>query len=144
VATIVFDPTEFKALYPQFASYADIKLQATFDLSTAYISPDISADFPEPALKQALNLMTAHQLAIEARLVASGYSQSPAVLQSATVDKISVTVQPPPQRDQWAWWLNTTPYGAQLLALLQVQSAGGWYIGGLPERAAFRKVGGVF
>jgi hypothetical protein len=63
----------------------------------------------------------------------------------ASVDKVSVTLTPPPVKSQWQWWMSLTPRGAQLLALLKSKAAGGLYVGGLPaERAAFRKAGGVF
>ncbi|MNJ79317.1 hypothetical protein D3C77_772930 [compost metagenome] len=44
----------------------------------------------------------------------------------------------------WSYWLGMTPYGMQLMALLKVCTGGGLYVGGLPERAAFRSVGGIF
>lgn len=147
MATITFDPAAFRIVYPQFASaatYPDAKLQANFDLATAYVSPEVWGDMPQAARAQALNLMTAHLLALGAIISQNNYQGQVGVVTGATVDGVSVTLQPPPQRGQWRWWLNTTPYGAQLVALLDAQSAGGWFVGGLPERAAFRKVGGVF
>jgi hypothetical protein len=53
-------------------------------------------------------------------------------------------MQAPPAANAWQYWLNTSPYGMQLLALLQAKGVGGLYVGGLPERDAFRKVYGVF
>ncbi|OWK47571.1 hypothetical protein FRUB_01270 [Fimbriiglobus ruber] len=41
----------------------------------------------------------------------------------ATIDKISVTLEPPPAPNAWQYWLQSSPYGQQLLALLQVVSA---------------------
>jgi hypothetical protein len=53
-------------------------------------------------------------------------------------------MQPPPETNQWQWWLSLSPWGQQLLALLLVKSAGGFYIGGFPERQGFRKAYGLF
>jgi hypothetical protein len=69
---------------------------------------------------------------------------APGVMTGATEGTVSVSLQAPPAKDAFSWWLATTPYGAQLRALLLARSAGGFYVGGLPERAAFRKVGGIF
>lgn len=85
--------------------------------------------------------MTAHLTALSDL---AAQSQTPGYEQSATIDKVSVSLTPPPNKNQWQFWLNTTPYGMQLLALLQSKSAGGFYIGGLPETAAFKKVAGIY
>jgi len=61
------------------------------------------------------------------------------VVTAATIDKISVTLMPPPGLNQWQWWLNQTPYGQQLLALLQIAAAGGrFYSAGKPVVGVFR------
>jgi hypothetical protein len=88
-----------------------------------------------------LNLMTAHLTALSV-IIAGG--QVPGLVQTATIDKVNVSLTPPPLKTQYQWWLSLTPYGQQLFALLQVSSVGGYWIGGLPEVAAFRKTGGVF
>lgn len=51
-----------------------------------------------------------------------------------------MTVAAAPGTTSYTYWLNSTPYGQQLAALLARCSAGGFYVGGLPERAAFRSV----
>ena len=147
MSTIVFDSATFRLLFAQFAdpaAFPDVKLQADFDMATAYVSPDTYGDMPAPARAQALNLMTAHLLALGVIIAQNGYQGQVGIIQGATVDHVAITLTPPPVKSQWAWWLNTTPYGAQLAGLLDAQSVGGFYVGGLPERAAFRKVGGIF
>lgn len=147
MGTITFNAATFRILFPQFAdvtAFPDVKLQANFDLATGYVSPDTYGNMTTPVRAQALNLMTAHLLALGVIIATGGYSGRPGVVTSSSVGDVSVTVTPPPMRNQWRWWLNTTPYGAQLVALLEAQAAGGFFVGGLPERAAFRKVGGVF
>lgn len=147
MSTITLDPAAFRALFPQFADpakYPDAALSIQFDMATSYVSADTYGDMTAAARTNALYLMTAHLLALGAIIAQNNYSGQVGVVQAATIDGVSVTLQPPPQRGQWRWWLNTTPYGAQLVALLDAQSVGGFFVGGLPERAAFRRVGGGF
>jgi hypothetical protein len=66
------------------------------------------------------------------------------VVTGATIDKVSVQLAAPTTKSGWQYWLASTPYGMQLWAFLSIKSAGGLYIGGRPERRAFRKVGGNF
>lgn len=147
MTTITIDFAAFRLQTPQFADpakFPDVLVQSKFDLSTAYVSPDTYGDMTQAARTQALYLMTAHLLALGVIIAQNGYTGQPGIVTAATIDHVQITLQPPPVRGQWRWWLNTTPYGAQLVALLDAQSVGGFFVGGLPERAAFRKVGGVF
>jgi hypothetical protein len=113
-----------------------------WDLATCYIDDNGSYGFLQGTCRQtALNFLTAH-LTYTAGLIAAG--QTSILVQTATIDKVSVGLTPPPVKDNWQWWLATSPYGLQLLAMLEARSIGGWFVGGLPERSAFRKVGGIF
>lgn len=91
----------------------------------------------------AFNLMTAHLLSLASKEINGGSGASGAV-QSATEGSVSVSFAAPPSRNGWEFWLSSTPYGVQLWALLNQLGSTGVYIGGLPERNAVRKVGGVF
>lgn len=147
--TITLNFADFRAQTPQFADpikYPDSTLQLQFDLATSYVTADTYGDMTEAVRTHAIYLMMAHLLALGVIIAqnATGGGGQLGVVQSATIGSVSVTLQPPPVRGQWRWWLNNTPYGAQLTALLEMQSAGGFFVGGLPERAAFRKVNGVF
>lgn len=147
MSTITLDPAAFRALFPQFADAAkwpDAALSIQFGAATGYVSADTYGDMPVAARTNALYLMTAHLLALSVIIAQNNYSGQVGVVQGAVVDHVQITLTPPPVKSQWQWWLNTTPYGAQLLGLLEAQAAGGFYVGGLPERAAFRKVGGIF
>ena len=147
MATIVFDPTLFRQQFPAFADptiYPDALLEMYFDMATCYVSDQTYGfcwDLDTHCRTLALNLMTAQLLYI-AGLVAAG--QTSVLINSSTVDKITVSLTDPPLKNQWQWWLSTSPYGQQLFALLQVNSAGGAFIGGRPELSAFRSVGGFF
>lgn len=147
MSTITFNVSNFRPQFPQFAddaAFPDAMLQGQFDLATAYVSADTYGSMPVAARTQALYLMTAHLLALGVILAADSYQGQVGVVTGSTVGNVSVTLQPPDSRSEWRWWLNTTPYGAQLAALLSMQSAGGFFVGGLPERSAFRKVAGIF
>lgn len=142
---LTFDVTLFRQQFPVFANataYPDAMLQMYWDMAICYITDIGNYGWLQGDCRQlAINLMTAHLTALSV-IVAGG--QVPGLVQSATIDKVSVSLTPPPLKNQWQWWLSTTPYGQQLLALLQNRSVGGWYIGGRPELAAFRRVGGRF
>lgn len=144
MTTIVFNVTLFRQQFPAFAStttFPDATLQMYWDMATCYISDEDYGWLNDGCRQLALNMMTAHLTATSV-LIANG--QTSILIQSSTIDKITVTLTPPPVKNQWRWWLSTTPYGMQLLSLLAANSAGGFYIGGLPELSAIRKVGGIF
>jgi hypothetical protein len=144
VAIITFDIAAFRLAFPAFADttkYPDATLQGFWDASCCYVSPVDYGWLHGDCRARALNLMTAH-IAQLSTMAASG--QPIGVGQSATVGAVSVSMVPPPIKSGFQYWLAITPYGMQLWALLNVKGAGGLYIGGLPEKSAFRKVGGVF
>ncbi len=145
MATLTFDVAAFRVQFPAFADetlFPDATLQMYWDNATCYMDDNGSYGILTGACRQlALNYLTAHLAAISV-IIAGG--DIPGQVQASTVDKVSVTLTPPENPNQWQWWLGTTPYGQQLLALLQARSAGGWYVGGLPESGAFRKYGGNF
>lgn len=149
MTVIVFDVAAFRASFPAFANettYPDVMLEGYFVDATAFISDQVLPRCCGPSMSEALRtrmlyLMTAH-LAALGTMIAAG--QTPGQVNSSTVDKVSVSLTMPPNPNQWQWWLGLSPYGAQLLALMQAKAAGGFYVGGLPEKAAFRRVGGVF
>lgn len=143
---IIFNIPEFRLEFPQFVNtvtFPDTLLQRYFNAAIDYIS-DVNYGWMGLGSRTlALSLMTAHLADIVIIVNKSGGSV-PGLVQSSTIDKVSVSLTPPPLQNQWQWWLSLTPYGQQLLALLQAGSVGGFYIGGRPERSAFRKVGGTF
>lgn len=135
----VFDVTAFRLEFPAFANtttFPDDTLQAYWDSATCYVSDVDYGWLSGDCRFHALNLMTAHLTALSV-LIAAG--QVPGMMQTATIDKISVGLTPPPVKSQWQWWLSLTPYGQQLFALLQVRSVGGFISGGFPETGAFNR-----
>lgn len=139
-----FDVAAFRLAFPAFANvtaYPNIRLQGYWDMATQFVNNSTNCQLTLAALTLLLNLITAH-IAQIFTLIAAG--QTPGQINSATVDKITVSMTLAPQPNQWQWWLGLTPYGQQALALLQVKSVGGFYFGGLPEISAIRKVYGIF
>lgn len=148
---IPFDVTYFRTTFPAFAATppTDATLLGYWDLATVYVNDrDNSCWMLEGKQRVlALNQMTAHLAQLYAVVAAADVpAQAQIGLdERAQIDKVSVSVTPPPVKTQFDWWLSLTPYGQMLLALLQGVTAGGIYIGlGVPERSAFRKAGGVF
>ena len=144
MTTITFDIEQFREQFPEFSNettYPDVMLQMYFAMATCYVSDEDYGCLSGACRGLALNLMTAHLTKIGTDTTVG---EDPAFVTSATVDKVSVSTQPPPDKDQYEWWMSLTSYGQQLLALLKAKSVGGCYIGGSPERAAFRGVGGYF
>lgn len=138
----IFDIPAFRVSFPAFADptiYPDDMLQRYWDMTICYINDVDYGWLCGNARYLALTLMTAHLLTL-AGLTADG--QTPGLVQTATIDKVSVSLTPPPLKNQWQWWLSITPYGQQLFALLQVHAVGGLYIEGGAPRAGFRQGGG--
>jgi len=149
MAIITFDPVLFRSQFPSFtvaAGFTDAIIEAQWDIATCYINNQEACSILGGCLAFAINAMTAHllQLGVNSGIQAPGGNATGNVT-SATIDKVSVNIEAPPTiTSQFHYWLNKTSYGQQLLALLKVKSIGGLYVGGLPEKSAFRKVGGVF
>ena len=128
--------------FSDVSRFPDSLIQNYFSQGLCYIDNARGGCLSDACRDQALMLITAHICRLN-ELITTG--KTPGITTSATVGSVSVSTTPPPfGTSQWAWWLNTTPYGQQLQALLSGQVAGGLYVGGRCERAAFRKVGGRF
>lgn len=142
MSTIEFDVDQFRQAFPEFSDpvqYPDATLQMYWDTATCFISDNDYGCLSGACRRQAINLLTAHLCKISEAAQSGGLAGQ---TQSATIDKVSVSLTPPPNKSQYSWWLNQTPYGAQAEALLSTKAVGGLYIGGRPETSAFRHVGG--
>lgn len=137
----------FRLLFPEFADpakFPDPYIQAQWNVAVAHMGDMDGWALAGSALNTALMYLTAHLMKINVILAAGGGAGIAGQVTGATIDKVSVQFAAPPSKSGWQYWLSLTPYGLQLWALLQMKSAGGLYIGGRPERRAFRKVGGNF
>lgn len=139
---IQYNDATFRALFPAFSNagtYPTPLIQLMWDNATAYIS-DVNGGcyvggFSLAQQTLALNQMTAHLLYLNTQIVAGNMG---GIVTGATIDKVSVTLEPPPEVNQWQWWLNQSPYGQQVLALLQAVSVGGFFVStNMPARAGF-------
>lgn len=144
MSTIALDIPTFRSLFPAYSSsgtYTDGAVTLNWDASTDYISAEDYGYLSGSARSRAIYLLTAHFFFLS-DLIANG--QTPGMVSGSSIDKISVTLTPPPIKNQFHWWLGLSPYGQQLLALLQVKAKGGLYIGGNAERVNFRRSDGSF
>lgn len=137
----ILDPDAFRTLFPAFAAQPTATLEQYWPAAVTYLGDYDTALLYGAGRQQALYLMMAHLIEL-GQMAQRG--QSPGFVVMSRIDKISVQLAQPPARDAWSYWLMLTPYGVQLWALLSQRAAGGFYVGGLPERAAFRQVGGGF
>ncbi|AWB00244.1 DUF4054 domain-containing protein [Vibrio harveyi] len=136
---------EFRAVIPAYAdttTYPNDMLTAKWTEATCYISDQNYGRLPGRARKLAIQYMTAHLIYL-GDLAKSG-TPSTGLITQASEDGVSVSLTPPPNRSQFQYWLNLSPYGQSLLTLLSKAYVGGMYIGGSRERQGFRKYGGRF
>ena len=131
-----FPLEKFRLLYPAFASDSDEVVRAAAEQASCLAEVNGCK-----CSEQAWMALTAHVLALRAA-GAAGEGVAPGALASASIDKVSVSFQAAPSRDAWQHWLNLTPYGQQAAALLKACAFAGLYVGGMPERDAFRAVYG--
>ena len=129
---------DFRAQYPAFANttaYPMATLQQYYNTAGLYVANSNYGFLAQAGATQTcLYLLTAH-LAQLATQLANG--QTPYIVSASGIDKINVTLEPPPAANAFQWWLQTTAYGSQLLALLEVQAVGGFYQTGGLGRAGF-------
>jgi hypothetical protein len=134
----------FRTALPDFTSdvtYTDAAVTLNLETAQMYISSDDYGVISGTSRERAIYLMTAHLFALSALITAG---QTPGMVQSSGIDKISVSLTPPPVKTQFQWWLSLTGYGQQLLAMFVLRSVGGLYVGGSAERSNFRKFDGSF
>lgn len=137
MATVVLDITLFRTRFTAFSDdtkYPDATIQATWDTAIIYVSDVANDCFEEKKLELALQQMTAHLLFLQDSISSGGVSGT---VLSSTIDKVSVTLAAPKNSDDFEFWLNQSPYGQQLLALLNTICTGGFYIGGDAPRLAY-------
>jgi hypothetical protein len=134
---------EFQQLFPALTGVSEEAYTAWWGVAAQFLGDsDYWSGLSGQSLDSALNMLTAH-LAYSANLLVSGEG-APVVITSATIDKVTIGILAPPQRNNWRAYLITTPYGQMLLFLLEQLSAGGFVYGGLPEKQGFRVIGGGF
>lgn len=144
VAVLTFDVAAFRVQFKAFQNpsiYPNSMLQMYWDMATSYVSSTNYGWLNGLSRELAINLMTAHLLVLNDQIISGN---TPVLTNSATVDKVSVSLTPPPAKTGWEWWLSLSPYGQQLWALLLQKGNGGLYVGGFPETNSFRRNYGVY
>jgi hypothetical protein len=137
---VVLDIAEFKELYPAFSDLTDTTITNSFNMASMFIENETNCYLDEDQLKTVMYMMTAHLLQIQTNTA----KNTSGVVTSASIDKVSVTIAEPKNKTEFSHFMNQTPYGTQLLALFKMLAVGGFYIGGRPEVASFRKAGGTY
>lgn len=136
MGVIQFDFKAFIALFPAFNLVPQPTLQIYWDIATNFICARPQWCIKLSTQTYFIQLMTAHIAQLSTQIAAG---DTPGVVIGATIDKVSVQLQPPPGDDAFRYWLNQTAYGQQLLALLDVKAVGGFYAGGFPVLSAYRR-----
>lgn len=143
-ASYIANPT-----FQLYAAYAQPLLQLYWDNAIVYMS-DVAncGNLQDEKREYAIQLLMSHLIFVTNIAntgtgagggAGTGAGTVPFQMQSATIDKVSVSVTPPPNKNQFQWWLGTSPFGQMLLALLQIVSVGGNYYPGSFGRMGFRR-----
>ena len=144
MATLLFDVDDFRAQFPGLfpnPPNTDALIEIFWDAAICYVSPDTEGALSADCRRQVLNLVTAHLITLSESAQAGN---QPGFKVSASIDKISITVQAPPSKTAFQFFLNQTPFGVQAYALLYAHGVGGSYHGGFNELGSFRRAGGRF
>lgn len=125
---------EFYTYFPEFNTeeYEAIAVSA-LARAQVYVSLSNTGRLTDERRKLAIYLLTAHitTLMYKTQTGEGAVGQ----VASASVGEVSVSyVQIPTQEDEFEYWLGQTPYGLELLALLNVLSSVPFYYGGSYER----------
>ena len=122
MTAVVFDPTAFKARYPEFAAVADATLGQLFIEATLYLSnADNSAVQNIPRRTILLNMLTAHVAYIGGILSADGQPRPVGRLSQAAEGSVSASFDN--LTPGTAAWFQQSQYGAAFWqATLSVRS----------------------
>lgn len=127
---------EFYTEYPEFNTEAYTNICPTaFRQAKTYISIKNDGRLKDDKRVLAIYLLTAHISLLNYRNQ-TGQGQSGAVA-SASVGEVNISYVQIPNLDSWSYWLSLTPYGLELLALLETLSCVPFYIGGSLERVFY-------
>jgi hypothetical protein len=144
---VILNTAAFRAAFPFFddaAKYPDTLLQAYWDAAVFMFPYAVQCNY-----ERALWLLMAHLIQIGNNGTAyangsqTGVAGSTGIQVSASIDSVSISTAAPPLRSAGQWWYYQTPFGAELYMWIRSQTAGGFIVGGLPERQPFRKVYGI-
>lgn len=129
---MTFPLGNFRSLYTAFRDTPDAAVMAAADEAQClYGGSGCSGDCSESAWMA----ITAHILAANDPCTAGGGNVT-----SATIGDVSVTREGKGRpRDDFSYWLSSTPYGLKALALIKACNPIGKYYGGRQETMAIRR-----
>lgn len=111
MASVVFNPTTFKARYPEFAGVADATLSAFFDETGLYLSNADNSPVQNITRRALLlNMLTAHIGFISGALSADGLPRPVGRISQAGEGSVSAAFEGPPPGS--AQWFQQSQYGA--------------------------------
>lgn len=131
--------SDFRQQFPLFETTPDATISTYFAMASDYISVTNYGVLKNNSRTLALYLLTAHLMTIS-NAIASGDASGTIV--SATEGSVSITLLQPTVTSDFKFWLNQSAYGQQLLALLSVKAAFGFYVGGSSALGNIRKANG--
>lgn len=116
--------------FQDMSKYPTPALEMSLELAQQYISPEDCCLLSGKMRRLAIYYMAAH---VQTLMDNAAKGEASGIQTSASIDRVSVSVAPPPFKSQYEYWLNQTPYGLLYLALLQSVTAMGVYVGGSNE-----------
>ena len=128
----VFDPEEFKRLYPQFDKFTDEQLNFMFEI----VENDILDNTETSCIKLKTRrkfffLLVAHRAELQNR-IDSGNTGLVGRISSATEGSVSISSDYLSSPTALAQWLNQTPYGADYYAMTAQYRTALWFAGTTP------------
>lgn len=136
---LIFNAEVFREQIVQYADaalYPDALLLSYWNFSLNFCSEKINIFAQISSQQLILNLFIAHFIYINHKL---NRKDLPVVLASSSAGAESASFTPPPVGNSpFRYWLSTSPYGNQILGILDLLGVGGILIGGSPEKSAFR------
>nr|DAQ90532.1 MAG TPA: head to tail adaptor [Caudoviricetes sp.] len=133
MSDVIVTPEMLRTRIPAFADtskYTDETLSGILDTATCYVSTKNCGPLRAYCREQAICLMAAHLLTLRERTAQGGNAGVGGAVASASVGNVSISMVTPPNQDQYQYWMNQTPYGAELMRLLAIYANGGLYVGG--------------
>ena len=124
---------DFVMSFPEFKEMDNIDIFLI--RAKCYITPNDYGNLSGDCRKLAIYLFTAHLLTLQ-KNITDGQT-SVGLTASASIDRVSVSMVPPPSLGAFEYWLNQTQYGAELLALLQSKMPIPLLLGGSFVRTLF-------
>ena len=132
--------TEFRQAFPEFSNttkYPDTYVNRHLSVAQLYISNQNF--FLRPNVRKlAIQYMAAHLIFLETtdnngNFIGWSDAATGGAITSSHIGDVSVTLHPPVATEEWELWLESTPYGKMLLALLQLQRPAFIYKTGRPN-----------